>query len=346
MQDITMEKEIGKRRVSEDGSVNRRGKKASVSFSDMLRLMNTYGSIKCLRNHQKNAGGINNTKDDSVRRKFYRWFPDLDERFKRDHEGTYHPKYGHEFEINYRERMRKLDGELLAAKRTGSRKEHLLNPRKAKLVPSTKKALILARARQAGVIPVKSDDVATPTPIFSSLSAQESDEMVALIPHTFHDSPQESAAITSDIEPVDMSFIAERGIFDDVETSFFSPTIQDGPSSRMQACSPAPEKVGSIRTHQISPMNDTNYDSPFIDDILDKSIEECCDQRSWERMDFDTTFFNDILVKPIQECYDDNVLVSEDSDSVSDAVYDAASDVECQRPNALRIIPNFFVEPR
>jgi len=318
MQDITIDTEVRKRRLSEDGFVNKRGKKASVSFPEMLRLMNTYGSIKCLRNRQKNVeDNINNTKSDSVRRKFYRWFPDLDERFKRDNEGIYHPKYGHEFEINHRELMRKLDGELLAAKRTGSRKEHLLNSREAKS-PSNKKALIHARARQAGVITVTSDDVAPPMVILSAISAQESDDMVALIPHHFHDSPQESAAIISDIEPVDMSFIAEREIFDDVENSFFSPTIEECPSSRMQFCSPTQENADLYRSHQISPTCDTNYDTPFIDDIIDKSIEECCDQRSWGRMDSDTTFFKELLVKSVEECeecYDDNVLVSEDSDS-------------------------------
>lgn len=313
MQDITIDTEVWERRLSEDGFVTKRGKKASVSFPEMIRLMNTYGSIKCLRNRQKNVeDNINNTKSDSVRRKFYRWFPDLDERFKRDNEGIYHPKYGHEFEINHRELMRKLDGELLAAKRTGSRKEHLLNSREAK-APSTKKALILARARQAGVITVTSDDVAPPMLILSAISAQESDEIVTLIPHNFYDSPQESAAIISDIEPVDMSFIAEKEIFDDVETSFFSRTIEECPSSRMQSCSPTQENAGSNRSHQISPMRDTNYDTPFIDDIIDKSIEEC-----WGRMDSDTTFFKELLVKSIEECegcYDDNVLVSEDSDS-------------------------------
>ncbi len=73
-------------------------------------------------------GDNNNAKEDSIRRKFYRWFPDLGERFESDDEGIYHPKFGHEIELIYRGKMRKLDGQILSKKRTGSRKEHSLNP--------------------------------------------------------------------------------------------------------------------------------------------------------------------------------------------------------------------------
>ena len=303
--------------ISEERSVAKRGKKSTVAFSEMLRLMNTYGSVKCLRNHQKkNGDDINNAKIDSVRRKFYRWFPDIDERFERDHEGIYHPKLGHEFEVDYRERMRKIDGEVLAAKRTGSRKKHLLNPIRPRDPPKgSKKGMILNRFRLDSIITVPSNDGASPTPSLSALPAQETDDMVALNLPNFHENLQEFAAITSDIEPVDFSFIAKEGIFDDVETIYFSPTIPECP------CSPTPENVGLNRSNQISPINEANYDTPFVDGILDGSL----DDRTWDSdNDYEIPFFTDLFTKSIEECYDDNLLASEDSDIVSNVLSDVS----------------------
>ena len=305
--------------ISEDRRVAKRGKKSAVAFSEMLRLMNTYGSVKCLRNHHKKKGDdINNAKDDSVRRKFYRWFPDLDERFERDSEGLYHPKLGHEFEVDYRERMRKLDGEVLAAKRTGSRKEHLINPKRPKQShKGSKKAMILDRACRASILTVSSNDGASPTPVLSALPAQEKDGMVASTLLNFHENLQESAAIISDIEPLDLSFIAEAGIFDDVETSFFSSTSQECPSSRLCPCSPTPENVGLNHSNKISPMSESNYDTPFIDGILGQSLDE----RSWGRdNDSDISYFN--YFESIEECYENVLLVSDDSDIASGALSD------------------------
>jgi hypothetical protein len=337
--------------ISEERSVAKRGKKSTVAFSEMLRLMNTYGSVKCLRNHHKKKGDdINNAKDDSVRRKFYRWFPDLDERFERNHEGLYHPKLGHELEVDYRERMRKLDGEVLAAKRTGSRKEHLLNPKRPKESHKGSKQvkkMILDRACRASILTVTSNDGASPTPVLSALPAQEKDDMVASTLLNFHENLQESAAIISDIEPLELSFIAEEGIFDDVETSFFSstsqecpssrlcpcsPTPENGifddvetsffsstsqecPSSRLCPCSPTPENVGLNHSSQISPMSESNYDTPFIDGILGQSLDE----RSWgSDNDSDISYFNYLLTESIEECYQNVLLVSDDSDIASD----------------------------
>ena len=305
--------------ISEERSVAKRGKKSTVAFSEMLRLMNTYGSVKCLRNHHKKKGDdINNAKDDSVRRKFYRWFPDLVERFERNHEGLYHPKLGHELEVDYRERMRKLDGEVLAAKRTGSRKEHLLNPKRPKESHKGSKQvkkMILDRACRASILTVTSNDGASPTPVLSALPAQEKDDMVASTLLNFHENLQESAAIISDIEPLELSFIAEEGIFDDVETSFFSSTSQECPSSRLCPCSPTPENVGLNHSSQISPMSESNYDTPFIDGILGQSLDE----RSWgSDNDSDISYFNYLLTESIEECYQNVLLVSDDSDIASD----------------------------
>lgn len=51
----------------------------SISFEEMQRLMRVYGPIKCLRNRTPKETG-KALKIDSVKRKFYRWFPDFDSR--------------------------------------------------------------------------------------------------------------------------------------------------------------------------------------------------------------------------------------------------------------------------
>ncbi|KAL9181625.1 hypothetical protein ACHAXT_010430 [Thalassiosira profunda] len=90
----------------------------SVPFDEMKRLMRVYGSLKCLRNRTSSASDkAASVKPESVKRKFYRWFPDLDERFERT-EGA---KAGHEAEMAYREGMRKADQESLVKKRNSKR---------------------------------------------------------------------------------------------------------------------------------------------------------------------------------------------------------------------------------
>eukprot|EP00571_Detonula_confervacea_P014939 CAMPEP_0172307288 /NCGR_PEP_ID=MMETSP1058-20130122/8179_1 /TAXON_ID=83371 /ORGANISM="Detonula confervacea, Strain CCMP 353" /LENGTH=224 /DNA_ID=CAMNT_0013019419 /DNA_START=119 /DNA_END=793 /DNA_ORIENTATION=- len=92
----------------------------SVPFDEMKRLMRVYGSLKCLRNRTPVDSG-RAAKVESVKRKFYRWFPDLDGRFVRTPEGWYRPKAGHEEEMRYREMMRKSDQESLVKKRNSRR---------------------------------------------------------------------------------------------------------------------------------------------------------------------------------------------------------------------------------
>ena len=95
----------------------------SVPFDEMKRLMRVYGSLKCLRNRAP-KGGVDSqstAKAESIKRKFYRWFPDLDERFVRTEEGWYVPIAGHEEEMAYRERMRKGDQDSLIKKRNDKR---------------------------------------------------------------------------------------------------------------------------------------------------------------------------------------------------------------------------------
>lgn len=92
----------------------------SVPFDEMKRLMRVYGSLKCLRNRLPVDSG-KAAKAESIKRKFYRWFPDLEERFVRTEDGWYRPKAGHEEEMQYREMMRRGDQDILVMKRTAKR---------------------------------------------------------------------------------------------------------------------------------------------------------------------------------------------------------------------------------
>jgi len=92
-----------------------------VSFEEMKRVMRVYGPIKCLRNRTpKDSGKV--TKVLSVKRKFYRWFPDFHERFELQPGNWYKPRIGHEMEMKYREDLRTKDQAFLAAKRVSSKK--------------------------------------------------------------------------------------------------------------------------------------------------------------------------------------------------------------------------------
>ena len=93
-----------------------------ILLLEMKRLMRVYGSTKCLRNRTPKESG-KCTKSLSVKRKFYRWFPDFQERFVLQMPGAwYMPKIGHEAEMKYREELRKKDQEVIAAKRNAKKK--------------------------------------------------------------------------------------------------------------------------------------------------------------------------------------------------------------------------------
>ena len=97
----------------------------SVSFDEMKRLMRVYGSLKCLRNRTPKDSG-KTVKLESIKRKFYRWFPDFEERFEKTPDGWYQPKIGHEQEMRYREEMRRQDQQVLVKKRNSRRESKLV----------------------------------------------------------------------------------------------------------------------------------------------------------------------------------------------------------------------------
>ena len=97
-----------------------------VSFEEMKRVMRVYGPIKCLRNRTpKDSGKV--TKVLSVKRKFYRWFPDFHERFELQPGNWYKPRIGHEMEMKYREDLRTKDQTFLAVKRVSSKNSNKIN---------------------------------------------------------------------------------------------------------------------------------------------------------------------------------------------------------------------------
>lgn len=93
----------------------------AVPYEEMKRLMRVYGPAKCLRNRTPKESG-KAAKAQSVRRKFYRWFPDFHERFEIRAGGWYMPKIGHEEEMRLREELRKRDQVVLAMKRYSKRR--------------------------------------------------------------------------------------------------------------------------------------------------------------------------------------------------------------------------------
>ena len=111
-----------------------------------------------------------------------------------------------------------------------------------------------------------------------------------------------SASFAADIKPLDRSFIMEPGVIDDVEESFFGSSAQDCPrsdrvsvynwGSEEQCSSSASQERGSPSIEEMfSLLGSSSLDGPdseeqdlgrssrsnppSIEDMLDKSIEEC-----------------------------------------------------------------------
>jgi len=142
-----------------------------IPFAEMQRLMRVYGSIKCLR--KRNNGPEENMKIDSIKRKFYRWFPDFEERFEKDIEAStgtsavYRPKAGHEAEMNYREEMRRVDGEVLARKRAKCRRERYGT--RLNVPPITTSGRISPPPRRVSNNSVNSESAVPVSPVQSSV---------------------------------------------------------------------------------------------------------------------------------------------------------------------------------
>jgi hypothetical protein len=111
--------DISARRSRKNDAKHRKRSKnedTSITFEEMQRLMSVYGPMKCIRNRSSTDSG-KGIKAASILRKFYRWFPDFEERFVKTAEGWYVPKIGHENEIRHREMMRNQDEKYVVSKR-------------------------------------------------------------------------------------------------------------------------------------------------------------------------------------------------------------------------------------
>lgn len=93
--------------------------------------MRVYGPIKSIR--ARTSDKQPPAKVTSIKRKFYRWFPDFDARFVQTPKGWYTPKIGHEAEMKYRAEMREEDEMSLIALRAEKRRENGENFLKKKL---------------------------------------------------------------------------------------------------------------------------------------------------------------------------------------------------------------------
>ena len=95
-----------------------RTKDQSVPLKEMQRLMKEYGPTVVPRNFKP----PDDLQTESLKRKFSRWFPDLEERFVASADGlTYTPKAGHDEEVAYRCAMRKKSQRALVQNRNNSR---------------------------------------------------------------------------------------------------------------------------------------------------------------------------------------------------------------------------------
>lgn len=342
-----------------------------IPFEEMKRLMDTYGSTKCLRKRQqksspkdgtngKDEAAESRTKIDSIKRKFYRWFPDLESRFVRDMEtGIYIPKIGHVNELMFRQDMRLIDGQVLSKKRAKCRKErngtnssatnkrvaaaqgrwaststssnammmnscyniqnnkaNIITPSSSTVSDTSNTAFSTTTAtRVSPVVHPRIMSMSTPSYVntslpviinnhqYGSLSAslpplpsinttktnikdEDNDyfassmnfgdvplpQMPTSSSYNNNDDNDDLQSITSD-EPVDQSFTAKSGIFDDVEQDFFGleHPFEECATSKVSSSSSSLEGDELKRSSSNSTINDING-------MLEKSIEECCDE--------------------------------------------------------------------
>lgn len=232
-----------------------------VPFDEMRRLMRVYGSIKCLRKRKgrgKGEGGSGeDAKIESVKRKFYRWFPDFEERFERVAPGEWRPRFGHEVEMRYRAERRREDGEILVQKRSrcrGKRKHKRCRtaevPDKSDAVnesPMVVKPLEDAREVDA--------DSAPPKPaVWPAVSADPCPSTMAKARRVTSSLQAELPSLPPDLlgdglgqldqSQLELPTDGRRGVFDEVEDSFYGTGAPDGgadalagPSSRGDALS-------------------------------------------------------------------------------------------------------------
>ena len=326
--------------------------RGSISFNEMCRLMSTYGSTKCLRKRKvstssnDNNNGQSTAKIESTKRKFYRWFPNLESRFTRNPTtGRYEPNIGHEAEIQYRLDMRKKDGQVLSKKRAKCRKERNTGVvgvntaattsssafKAPKIItPSTSTVSDTSSSSSHRISPVvtphmMNNNMIIPSGIMSSSSSSlplyngttatsntqaavncddeylsssmnfgyvpmpppspnKKNSKVSPLIHS-NVAPHSTTTTAFDEDPMpDRSFIAERGIFDDVERTFYGVEEDDQQEQEMLLpLSSMIEERGdssswSSTSSSLSSSDNRSSPTSSIDEMIDKSIEECCEE--------------------------------------------------------------------
>lgn len=183
--------------------------KKVVPYEEMERLMNVYGALNAVRNRgaklSKNEGegdGCQVVKRESIKRKFYRWFPDLEERFYRTENDRYQPIHGHEQEVKYRREMREKSFESVAQKRARSNKKNKYLKKERDELPRGDKPL----PELVG----SSDSLIIPPPPSRQVTFEAEDIISSLV------SEDEDEAST-----IDNCFHASGSIFDEVNKEFY-----------------------------------------------------------------------------------------------------------------------------
>jgi len=284
--------------------------KKHFPFDEMRRLMEVYGSTKCLRNKR-----TENMKISSVRRKFYRWFPDLEERFVQNDAGFYMPKLGHEFEMRYREEMRKKDMKILGKKRQLSR----FDASESKSVKKVALDLWLEESKQAVTSSILSETAASArrsstlesTPdtssssTTSSLGTSESATAVAVAEFESFGKVTEmcdySQGLSGGIGSTECNHVATSSSLSETATDIFTPTrtapvARDHLSSTPSSLDQEPKEVIEETVHvHLEPVHDLmassasivedceTMDSCFIPELgIFDDIESCLLEKSIE----------------------------------------------------------------
>jgi len=305
--------------------------------------MSTYGSTKCLRKRKASTSSSNNNnngqstaKIESTKRKFYRWFPNLESRFTRNPTtGRYEPNIGHEAEIQYRLDMRKKDGQVLSKKRAKCRKERNTGVvgvgstttttssafKAPKIItPSTSTISDTSSHRISPVVTphMMNNNMIIPSGIMSSSSSlplyngtatastqaavnyddeylsssmnfgyvpmpppspsKKNNSKVSPLIHS-NVAPHSTSTAAFGEEPMpDRSFIAEHGIFDDVERTFYG--VEDDVQQEQEMLLPLSmiEERGDSSSWSSSSSDNRSSPTSSIDEMIDKSIEECCEE--------------------------------------------------------------------
>lgn len=188
-----------------------------VPYEEMERLMNTYGSIKSLRNRGVKSGKTNgDLKKDSIKRKFYRWFPDLEERFCPDKDGRFQPIHGHEHEVKYRKEMRSKSSDLVAKKRAKTNKKNNTNVN-GKLILEKDGDMSLPPADRPlpDICTSSSSRRPLPSPPNRKVTFNDQDIITSLVSED-----EDEASV------IDECFHASGAIFDEVNEEFYGDEVE------------------------------------------------------------------------------------------------------------------------